>query len=110
VSDELSVTLAELVDRFAEAVAERLYVPAEPQGSPWMTIDEVAEYLRWPKTRVQKLTAANAMPCRRHGRRILYRRDELDDWLDGYREGPPAPPSRAPARAPRQGGTGRGRR
>jgi hypothetical protein len=37
--------------------------------------------------RVYNLTAAGAIPHRKHADRVLFRRDELDAWLDRYREG-----------------------
>jgi excisionase family DNA binding protein len=106
-NDKPSLTLRELVNWIADTLddrlAERLDTRAEQQRSPWMTVNEAADYLRWPKTRLYKLTRANAIPCRRHQGRILFHRDELDGWLDGYREGPPPPPRRAPASAPTVG-------
>ena len=94
---------AELVDAIAERVvdllAERLPGTA-PRTSPWMTVAEAAEYLRWPRERLYKLTAAGAIPHRKHDGRVLLHRDELDEWLDGYREGPaPLRPARAPREA-----------
>ena len=94
---------AELVERIADPDRRAARALTEPQRSPWMTVDEAAEYLHWPKTRLYKLTAANAIPYRRHEGRLLFRRDELNSWLDEYREGPPPPPSRAPAPAPAAG-------
>lgn len=69
----------------AEAVAPLLSSDA---ASPWMTTDEAAVYLRWPKERIYKLTAAKAIPHRRHGNRVLFHRAELDAWLDEHHEGP----------------------
>jgi len=56
--------------------------------TPYMTVVEAAEYLRWPKERIYKLTAARAIPHHKHEGRILFRRDVLDEWLDEHREGP----------------------
>lgn len=70
----------------AEAVAP--LIGSADSASPWMTVDETADYLRWPKERIYKLTAAKAIPHRRHGNRVLFNRGELDGWLDDYREGP----------------------
>lgn len=79
---------AEALDAIAVRVAEMLKDAAMDAGTPWMTLDEAADYLRWPKQRLYKLTAADAIPMRRHGNRILFNRDELDTWLDDFREGP----------------------
>ena len=77
----------ELVEAIARRTAE-LVGEAGPAASPWMTIDEAAQYLRWPKHSLYKLTGAGAIPHRKHGNRILFHRGELDDWLEDYREGP----------------------
>ncbi len=69
--------------------------------SPWMTVAEVAEYLRWPRERVYKLTAAGAIPHRKHGGRLLFHRKEIDDWLVGLPGRPraaPPPPERSTSR------------
>jgi excisionase family DNA binding protein len=55
-----------------------------------MDVPAAAAYLSWLVGRVYKLTAAGAIPHRRHGSRILLHRGELDAWLDNYREGPNA--------------------
>ena len=90
-STELSITLpAHLVEEVAHRVAT--IVTAEINTTrtttPYMTVAEAAEYLRWPKERIYKLTAARAIPHAKHEGRILFRRDVLDAWLDEYAEGP----------------------
>ncbi len=57
-------------------------------ATPYMTIDEAADYLRWSKERIYKLTAARAIPHIKHEGRLLFRRDDLDAWLADYHEGP----------------------
>ena len=94
----------ELLDRIAQRagqiVAERVLARVGAvSASPWLTVAEAAEYLRWPRERLYKLTAARAIPHRKHDGRLLFRRDELDDWIDGFREGPAA---LRPARAPHE--------
>lgn len=49
--------------------------------SPWLTAPEAAEYMRCPVSRVRKMTSARAIPVHREGRRVLYRRDELDAFI-----------------------------
>jgi excisionase family DNA binding protein len=80
---------------FVEALVEmalpllRKGLTAGDEGSsPWLTVAEAARYLGWPEGRLYKLTAARAIPYRKHGARILFQRHELDQWLDEYREGP----------------------
>jgi excisionase family DNA binding protein len=49
--------------------------------SPWLSADEAAEYLRCPTSRVRKLTMTNEIPCERDGRRVLFHRDALDEYI-----------------------------
>lgn len=98
-SDGLALALPpELVDaiaeRAAEIVLERLREERQAGGPRWLYgAKAAADYLGWPLGRVQKATAANAIPCHRQveAGRVSYRTDELDAWLEEQREGP-APP------------------
>lgn len=74
-----------LIEALAHRVAE---IGTTTSASPYMTADEAAEYLRWPKERIYKLTAARTIPHRKHDGRLLFHRDELDTWLNEHREGP----------------------
>jgi Helix-turn-helix domain len=70
------------------AIAAALPPERPAPRSPYMNLAEAAEYLRWPKKRLYKLTAAGAIPHRKHEHRILFLVRELDAWLDGFCEGP----------------------
>lgn len=72
------------LDQLADAVSVRVSAP-----SPWMNVDRAAEYLDYPKKRIQNLTSQKRIPHYKEGGRVLYRRDELDAWLADHREGPP---------------------
>lgn len=47
----------------------------------WMNAIEAAEYLRCPLSRVRKLTMTGELPVHRDGRRVLYRGEELDQYV-----------------------------
>ncbi len=49
--------------------------------TPWLDADEAAAYLRCPLSRVRKLTSTHDLPCEHDGRRVLYHRDELDNFI-----------------------------
>ena len=51
--------------------------------SPWLSAPEAAEYLGCPVSRIRKLTMTGELPCHRDGRRVLYRREELDEFVRG---------------------------
>ncbi len=65
-----------LAERVAARIAQQLQQKPE---SPWLTTEEAAAYLRWP---VQRIYKQNDLPRRKHGNRLMFRRDELDDYLD----------------------------
>jgi len=97
-STPLEITFALRPD-VIEVIAQRAAViVAETVGetrSPWLTVEEAAEYLRWSKNRVYKHVGKDGIPHRKHGRRLLFHRQELDEWLEGYREGWCAGPRRS---------------
>jgi excisionase family DNA binding protein len=90
-------------DSFVEMLATRLAAHLDggrcAAASPWMTVDEAADYLRWAVKRIRNLTSAREIPHRKQGGRVLYHRDELDAWLDRHYDGPgqPFPLNRPPA-------------
>jgi excisionase family DNA binding protein len=50
-------------------------------ASPWLTAAEAAAHLACPESRIRKLTMTGELPCHRDGRRVLYRREELDAYV-----------------------------
>ena len=71
----------ELPDTIIEAIAQRaaaIVLEQNGNGSPWLTRAQAAEYLSLPVSRLEK---DRTIPCHREGRRVLYHRNELDEWL-----------------------------
>ncbi len=64
------------LERLRELVGER-----PGAGTPWLTAGEAAAYLACPESRIRKLTMTGELPCHRDGRRVLYRREELDAYV-----------------------------
>lgn len=50
-------------------------------ASPWMNAHEAAEYLRCPVSRIRKLTSTGEIPHHHDGRRVLFDRNELDQYV-----------------------------
>jgi hypothetical protein len=42
------------------------------------------DYLDWPRQRLYKLTAQDAIPHVKHDGRLLFHRDQLDRWLSQF--------------------------
>jgi excisionase family DNA binding protein len=57
-------------------------------NSPYMTAEEAATYLRFPKKRIYGLTSRGEIPHRKQDGRLVFRRDELDRWMDEFYVGP----------------------
>lgn len=76
-----------VIDRLVERVAQRViqlqsqHVQHAEASSPWMGIAKAAEYLDWPRQRLYKLTASGAIPHYKQEGRLLFHRQELDNWL-----------------------------
>lgn len=86
--DGLSIPIPDtLVDALARAVAERaveLLHTELDQRTPWMTTDEAVAYTRIPLGTFKQMAAAGQIPSHGEGRRNLYHRGEIDQWLLGY--------------------------
>lgn len=83
-SDRLALTFPEeLVDAIADRVAVKLAGQLAPKPQPWLDVKGAAEYLVCPASRVYDLVALGLLEPRRDGRRLLFRRDDLDHYLEG---------------------------
>ena len=51
----------------------------------WLSTDEAADYLRMGKTKLYELTRAERIPAKRVGKRWMYERSELAEWMSGSR-------------------------
>ena len=89
---QLADALQQLLDMLADQIAARLTNRQPPRdeeegATPWMNADTAAGYLDWPKQRLYKLTAQGSIPHYKHDGRLLFHRQELDQWLTGHRQG-----------------------
>ena len=51
----------------------------------WLSTDEAADYLRMGKTKLYELTRAERIPAKRVGKRWMYERSELAEWMSASR-------------------------
>jgi excisionase family DNA binding protein len=75
--DEL---LDAMADQLAPRIAERLVDAAPASSSPWLTVEEAAEYTRIALGTFRK-QSANGTFTAHGGKRKVYHRDELDEAL-----------------------------
>lgn len=86
-SRSLALALLEDLDEYAlDILAERLAPRLRQAGtaagrSPWLTVDEAAEYLRCKRQRIYDLRSAGHLAAVYDGARPLYHRDALDAYL-----------------------------
>jgi excisionase family DNA binding protein len=84
--ESLCETLDAMVDYLVERVAVATRDASASGVSPYLTVDEAADYLRCPKKRIYSIKAD--IPHLREGKRILFRRSDLDAFLDENRYEP----------------------
>lgn len=73
---------AELVEAVAARLADLLTERLPEQGpTPWLDVDGAAEYLACKPHRVYDLVAEGRVRCAKDGRRSLFRREWLDEYL-----------------------------
>ena len=72
-------TLAWLADRLAPILASK--IRPDDQAGPWLDVDGAAHHLVCPRSRIYALVSARRIPHHRDGSRLLFRREELDDWV-----------------------------
>lgn len=72
---------AELVDALAERVAERVAATMPTPRDPYMNVDEAAEYIACGKKRIYELKERGAVACYQDGKRLLFRREDLDAYV-----------------------------
>ncbi len=76
--DEL---LDALADRLAERLADRLAAPAA-STTAYLDVDQAAAYLACQPHRIYDLKASGRLRHFRDGRRLLFRREDLDAVLE----------------------------
>lgn len=69
-----------LVDAIARRVVQLMPSSAGAPVSPWLDVDQAADYLRCKPQRIYDLVAAGELRPAKDGRRSLFRRE----WLDAY--------------------------
>jgi excisionase family DNA binding protein len=76
----------DLPDEVLEAIAQRAAaILAERQGpaaSPWLSTEQAATYIAAKPDRIHDLVALEKLAPRRDGRRLLFKREDLDNYLE----------------------------
>ncbi len=90
-------TLQPLLQELARLLAQELAqlraefevqsLAPEARRSPWLSAEAAAAYLDWPRRRLYRLCQAGEIPHYKQQGRLLFRREELDEWLQGFAQG-----------------------
>lgn len=54
----------------------------DPSAAAVLTIDELVDYLRIPKSTLYKLAQEGKIPARKVGRHWRFRKEAIDRWLE----------------------------
>lgn len=77
---DLDGLVEQVAQRTAELLAER--TPVDADAAPaYLSVEEAAEYLACPRSRIYDLVSRREVRHFRDGRRLLFRRLDLDDAL-----------------------------
>jgi excisionase family DNA binding protein len=80
VNGDLRLTLPnDVLEQLAQRAAE---IVAEGTRREYLDTRAAATYLHCAPNRLHKLAAQRRIPFRREGDRLLFVRQELDEWLD----------------------------
>ncbi|HEY2181324.1 MAG TPA: excisionase family DNA-binding protein [Solirubrobacteraceae bacterium] len=69
--------IEQIAQRAAELVAER----QSTNGTPWLNTDQAADYIAAPTSRIHDLVQLRKLSPHRDGRRLLFKRSDLDAYL-----------------------------
>lgn len=75
----------DLVDDLAARVAER--ITPQRSSEPWLNVEQAAEHLACTRRRIYDLVEREAVISYRDGRRLLFRRADLDAYVSVSTEG-----------------------
>ena len=54
----------------------------------WLSIEQAAEYTTFAVVTLRKMVYKGAIPFYRKGRRVVFKREEIDSWMDTSRVDP----------------------
>lgn len=76
------VPVAELIDRIANEVEERFHRDTPPAPlSDRITVDEAMTLTGLTRSSLYKLTMTNGIPFSKYGKRLIFSRKDLNEWI-----------------------------
>jgi excisionase family DNA binding protein len=72
---------SDVLNQIAERAARLIAQGKAGAPEPWIGVDQAAEHLACPKSRVYRLVSRRAIPFEKDGARLLFKRSVLDAWV-----------------------------
>jgi excisionase family DNA binding protein len=69
-----------IAERVADLLAASLNTASQPE--PWVGVEQAAEHLACPTSRIYDLVSQRRITPRRDGRRLLFKRSQLDAAIE----------------------------
>jgi excisionase family DNA binding protein len=71
-----------LIEHIAQRVVQILAAQAPTASAPWLSTEQAADYIAAKPARIHDLVALGRLTPRRDGRRLLFKRSDLDDYIE----------------------------
>ena len=75
----------ELLEQIAQRAAAIVAESTTTASTPWLSTEQAADYLACKPARIHDLVQLRKLESRRDGRRLLFRREDLDAYLEAER-------------------------
>jgi len=73
--------LEEIIENTVRRVLTEIAPHSNSANSEFMDVSEAAKYLKIAKQTIYSFTSTSQIPYIKRGKRILFRKAELDEWL-----------------------------
>lgn len=71
------------IDEIVRKVVREELSLSTPSAGEWMGRDDVAQFLGYKSAYISELVRRRGLPCHRIGRKMRFRRSEVEDWQQG---------------------------
>lgn len=81
--DEFQKALEEVAERTADKVLSRALpkLIKEATRKEYLTVTDLQELTGWSRRTIQYLRDSRQIPFHQHGRRVLFKTDEIEDYI-----------------------------
>lgn len=76
--------ILERLDRIEKAIQQINPIPSNEEDE-LMTIEQLADFINFPKTTIYGFTHGQKIPYYKNGRRLYFKKSEIIAWIDSKR-------------------------